>query len=288
MSFLHLHCHSDRTIGRSLIRPSQLVEYYSKVGIKGACITDNGNLSAAIQLYNACKKKELKPIVGMEVNVVFDKSLKDQKSNTIVLLARNIEGFYNLVKIATIGSMFFYYFPRVDIQTIAKYSKGLICLSSDVRGYVASRFFEKGQDGLDVVYDQFMTVFDGEFYWELQPTQTEAQRVYNEALLSFAQGVESIKLVATGDPHYIEKDDIELHRKLLKARNFRNEGWDYPFRGEFHVLSRDDIETLFTLLHGRDVCNTDEMKRALDQPLKILEKVEHYDLRQGTKVPGVK
>ena len=286
MTFLHLHCHSDRTIGRSLIKPNKLADHYAKVGVSGACLTDNGSMNGIIQLYNACKKVNIKPVIGIEVNVVPNKSVKSKESATVVLIAKNLIGFYNLVKITTIGSMFFYYIPRVDIDVLAKYHDGIIALSSDLRGVAATAFFAKGHNGIAEVYDQFMTIYDGEFYWEIQPTQTESQRIYNEALVEEAKVSSSFKLVASGDPHYLLQEDRELHIQLLAAKNFRNQFWDYPFRGDFHVLSESEMVALFTLLHGRPIINDDCFFAALDQPRLILDKIESFDLRHGTKVPS--
>ncbi len=267
------------------MKPSQLVNYYSGCGVGGACITDNGNLCAAVQLYNSCKKAGIKPIIGIEVNIAHDKKKKEQRSSTLVLIAKNITGFYNLVKISTIGSMYFYYFPRIDLEVLEKYSEGIIALSSDLKGIGASEFFSKGINGIADAYDKYVPIFKDGFFWELQPTQTESQRVYNEALVEMAKGFDAFKLVASGDPHYLSINDKELHQHWLASKNFRNPSYEYPFRGEFHVLNETEMVQLFTLLHGYSIIDNEQFVSALMQPKAILEMIEPFDLRQGTKVP---
>lgn len=286
MGHLHLHCHSDRSVGRGLIKPSQLVEHYVANTIPGACITDNGNLSAAIQLYNACKRHSIKPIIGMEVNIAEHRTLKSQRNHSLVLLARNLTGFYNLVKLATIGAMYFYYQPRIDDEVLAQHSDGLIGLSSDLRGVGATAFFAKGTTGIAQAQDKYGAIFNGDFYWEIQPTQVESQRVYNEAILSMAEQGVCSKLVASGDPHYLNKEDRDLHMRVMQARNSRSAGWEYNFKGEYHVLADYELVGLLRLLHGYDVMRNDLIVSALDAPYEILKRVEEYDLRQQTKVPS--
>jgi DNA polymerase III alpha subunit len=129
-------------------------------------------------------------------------------------------------------------------------------------------------------------MFDGHLYWEIQPTQTESQRIYNQALLDMCGGNDQFKLVATGDPHYMYESDRDLHQKFLAARNSRNAGWEYPFKGEHHVLDENEIVNLFTLLHGKPMLNDESFCRAFEQPEYILGSVEQYDLRQQTRVPN--
>lgn len=285
-NFLHLHCHSDRTVGRSLIRPAHLVELYVQRGGKAACVTDNGSMSSAIQLYNACKKNSIKPIIGLEVNIVPDRKIKSQLTHSLVLLARNLVGFYNLVKINTIGSMYFYYVPRVDFEVIAQHSDGLIALTSDIRGVGANAFFTGSYAGIEEAHRTYSSIFNDNLYWELQPTQVESQRVYNSALLEMAMYTPGFNVVASGDPHYMLESDKDLHKLVLQARNSRNAGWDYPFKGEYHVLDENELVNLFSLLHGSPMLNNEMFVRAFEAPNHIADKIEHYDLRQQTKVPN--
>lgn len=285
VNFLHLHCHSDRTVGRSLIKPSQLVELYLQRGGKAACLTDNGTMSSAIQLYNACKKHGLKPIIGLEVNVAQDRKVKSQLTHSMVLLAKNITGFYNLVKLTTIGAMYFYYVPRVDLETIAQHNDGLIALTSDLRGIGANAFFTGNYRGIEEAHKQYTDIFGSDLYWELQPTQVESQRIYNNALLEIAQ-YGGFNIVASGDPHYIDAQDKDLHKTAMRARNSRNAGWEYPFKGDYHVLDENELVRLFSLLHGSPMLSNESFCKAFEAPHSVTDLVEVYDLRQQTRVPN--
>jgi len=283
MSFLHLNCHSDRSIGRGMIRPSKLASVYAERSVGAACITDYGNMSAAVQLNNACITNDLQPVFGMEVNLVPDRKDKKPGYQSLVLLAKNRTGFFNLVKLATIGAMYFYYVPRVDFDIISQHAEGLIASTSDINGVAAHAFFARKHDGIAALYEQYGDVFGDDLYWEIQPVPTESQRVFNEALVECAYGVDSMRLLATGDPHYLNKQDAELHQNFCRIKNFRNPGWEYPFKGDYHVRTREEMQTGFDELHG---VGMEGITEALDQPQRILETIESFDLREGTKVPS--
>ena len=286
MTFVHLNCRSDRSIGYGLIKPSELVEHYKSVGAPAACITDGGNLNSAVQLNKACQKHGLLPIFGMQVNIVPNKAAKKQGSEGLVLLAKNRIGFYNLVKIATIGSMYFYYMPRVDVEVIRQHSEGLIALTGDMRGVAAHAYFRMQLKGLESIYETYSEIFGDDFYFELQPVPTETQRVFNEAVVDYQDQTPGCKMVVTGAPHYLLAEHLELHRMLIKSRNFRNLSWEYPFKGPHHVRSRDDLVHEMSELHGFDIGPGASMWEALDEVDRIVGKVEAFDLRQGIKVPS--
>lgn len=287
--FVHLHCHSDRTVGRSLIKPQQLVDCAVRHGASAACLTDNGNMSGVIQLYNACKKAGVKPIIGMEVNLAYDKTLKQQRTSTLVLLARNYTGFTNLVKLTTIGAMYFYYVPRVDMDALRQHSEGLVCLTSDVNGYAAAKFFAGGSGGLATCYGELSDLYGDDIYWEIQPNLTESQRAYNSALIAEASSNDAFKLVATIDPHYVDASDQELYKKYLASKNARNAYWDYPFKGDRHIMTEDEVCLAFDYLHGEGFFQQSiPMQEAVLRTGDIASRIDAFDLRQGTKVPAYK
>jgi len=288
MTFVHLNCHSDRSIGRGLIKPSDLAAHYKSIGARAACITDYGNLNAAVQLNKACQKNDLLPIFGMELNVAPDRTKKIQGHHSLVVLAKNKTGFYNLVKLATLGSMFSYYIPRVDNDLISKHSDGLICLTSDMTGAAAHAYFKSKELGLEEVNAEYSEIFGDDLYFEIEPTSTEAQRVLNEGIFSYVSQTPGCKIVATGDPHYLAAGDRDLHISLMKSRNFRNQGWEYPFKGDYHVRSREEMVQAFTDLHGYPMYENEEFMNSLDAVDEIINKIEPFNLRDGTRVPEFK
>lgn len=286
MSFVHLNCKSDRSIGYGLIKPAALVDHYKSVGALAACITDSGHLNSAVQLNKACKKHGLLPVYGMQVNVVDDKAAKRQGSESLILIAKNRTGFYNLVKIATVGAMFFYYMPRVDLETLKKYSEGIIALTGDMRGVAAFAYFRGQLNGLERCYETYSEIYGDDFYFELQPVPTETQRVFNEALVDYQDQTPGCKLVVTGAPHYLREQDRDLHMMLIKARNFKNLQWEYPFKGPHHVRSREELVRELSELHGFEIGPGMSMWTALDNADLIVQQVEAFDLRDGVKVPN--
>ena len=285
MTFVHLNCHSDRSIGRGLIKPSELVAHYKEIGAAAACITDYGNLNSAVQLNKACLKHDILPIFGMELNVAPDRTKKVQGHESLVVLAKNKVGFYNLVKLATLGSMFSYYIPRVDKELIAKHSEGLIALTADMTGVAAHGYFRNKEMGIESVNEEYSEIFGDDLYFEMEPTQTDAQRVLNEGLMDYAEQTPSCKLIATGDPHYLKPEHREIHQMLMKSRNFRNMSWEYPFKGDYHVRSHKEMIDAFSDLHGYDASEKPAFQRAIDAVDEVIGKVEAFDLRAGTKVP---
>ena len=273
-------------MGRGLIKPAELVAHCAQNGLKAACITDYGNLNAAVQLNKACQAHGLLPIFGMEVNLVADMGAKKQERESLVLLAKNRTGFYNLVKLATIGAMYFYYIPRVDLATVREHAEGLIALSSDINGVAAHAYFRAREKGLEEVFETYAGIFGDDFYFELEPVPTESQRVLNEGILECAELTPSMRVVATGDPHYLIKEHADMHRALMRAKNFRNQAWEYPFKGPYHVRSRDEMFAGFSELHGLDAPSSESFREPMAAPDEIVSKVEAFDLREGTKVPA--
>jgi DNA polymerase-3 subunit alpha len=121
--FIHLHVHSHYSLLNALPKIKELVKEAKKYGMTSLALTDNANLYGAIEFYKACKKEEIKPIIGCEIYLAkgtrFDRNKSD--ANHLILLAENFEGYQNLLKIVTIGQTEgFYYKPRIDKDTLAK------------------------------------------------------------------------------------------------------------------------------------------------------------------------
>ena len=282
---LHLNLHTDRSQNVGLIKPKQLVDWSVKQGISAACITDHDNMSAAIELYTACNKAKIKPIYGMEVSVCADKTRRERGSSNLVLLAKNREGFRNLITLATVGSMYFYYRPRIDITDLAKYGDGLIALTSCLYGLTAKAFFTGGQEAFQRSYDELHAVFGKDLYLEMQPAAKDTQRVYNTICIDHSRK-HGTQLVVTGDPHYFAADDREFHEMFMRLKVVDNDGkWEYPFAGDYHLRTWHEMEYQFADLHGYDVSMVPEFKQAFEMPESIAAGIDHYDVREGVRLP---
>src|SRR5476651_1986498 len=135
MAFVHLHTHTEYSLLDGLSKIKKLVALIKEQGSNACAITDHGNMYGAIEFYKACLKAEIKPIIGCEVYTCqgsrHEKSSSNRKNNHLILLAKNNQGYKNLMKLVSIGHQEgFYYKPRVDWEIIEQYHEGLICLSA--------------------------------------------------------------------------------------------------------------------------------------------------------------
>lgn len=270
---------------RGMIKPAALVAWCERHGVRAAAVTDYGNMSAAVELYKACKGTNVMPIYGMEVNVVPDKTMKVKGAYRMILLARNRDGFKNLCTIATVGSMFYYYIPRIDIAVLEEYGEGLIGITGDIGGVAAEAFFAKQNDGLLELNGRLAPLFGDHLYFEIEPVPTESQRVLNDAIVSLAADGK-LKIVATGDPHYMSESDRELHENMMAIKQVRNPGWVYPMKGPYHVRTHEEMVAGFADLHGYDVSYSPGFKDALEAPNAIIDTIESFDLRENVKIPS--
>src|SRR3989344_7351092 len=151
MKFTHLHVHSHYSLLDGLSKIDELLDQVKELGMDSVALTDHGALYGAIEFYKKAKAKKIKPIIGCEVYTAFEKLTDkrpniDSRRNHLILLAKNETGYKNLVKMVTIGHLDgFYYKPRIDEETLQKYSEGLIGLSACVQGKIP-RLLISGKD----------------------------------------------------------------------------------------------------------------------------------------------
>ena len=150
MGFVHLHLHTEYSLLDGATKISKLFERVKELGMDSVAITEHGNLNAVIKKYQLAKKAGVKLIFGFEPYIVDDMENKDmqEKRYHLILLAKNIQGYKNLIKLTTIAnSDGFYYRPRIDKKTLAKYSEGLICTSACIANDIAKSVIN---DNLDI------------------------------------------------------------------------------------------------------------------------------------------
>lgn len=285
--FCHLNLHTDRSQFVGMIKPAEIVDWCVRHGLSAAAITDHDNMCAAVELYKNCKKHGIKPIYGMEVSICPDKTRKERGTKNLILLAKNLVGFKNLITLATLGGMYFYYRPRVDLADVHKYSDGLIGLTACLNGLTAQQFFIGGEEGLRECFMDLRKVFWEGLYLEVQPTAKDAQRAYNDACVSLAEEDERVKLVATGDPHYLNKEDRDFHEHFMRIKviGSKDGEWKYPFPGDYHVRTWDEMVEAFADLHGYDVTAVPSWKAAMERPQEIVDSIDRFDIKEGVKIP---
>jgi len=222
--FVHLHLHTQYSLLDGACRIEELISTAIEHKMPAVAMTDHGNMFGAIEFYIEARKQGIKPILGCEVYVApnsrFDKSEANlsmsEASNHFILLARDEEGYRNLSKLVTIGYLEgFYYRPRIDKESLAKYSKGLIGSSACLKGEIPSLIMENRFNDALKVADEFSSILGKDnFFLEIQENLIPEQKGVNEGLLKIAKEL-CIPLVATNDVHYLKKSSAHSHEALL-------------------------------------------------------------------------
>ena len=218
--FVHLHIHSEFSLLDGANRIKDLPVRAKELGMNAMAITDHGVMYGAIDFYKACKKEGIKPIIGCEVYVAprsrFDKEPNiDNKYNHLILLAKNNEGYQNLSKLVSIGFVEGYYYkPRIDLEVLKKYSKGLICLSACLAGSLNQALLNGENEKAEQIAMWHKNLFGEDYYIEIQNNGIKEQVLANQKLIQLARKLD-IQLVATNDAHYLKKEDAYNHEVLL-------------------------------------------------------------------------
>jgi len=223
ISFVHLHVHTEFSLLDGAIRINEMLKKANNLGMESVAITDHGNMFGAVEFYSQATKAGIKPIIGCEVYVApgnrKDKSpSRDGQPNAyhLILLAMDKTGYRNLSRLVTLGNLEgFYYHPRIDMELLKAYNKGLIALSACLKGHVPY-FLSNGKVESAKKYAlQLATIFDNDrFYLEIMANKMPEQIAVNKALKELADEL-SLPLIATNDCHYLNKKDSESHDILL-------------------------------------------------------------------------
>ena len=228
MSFVHLHLHTEYSLLDGMCRIEETIARAKEMGMPAVAITDHGNMYGAFKFFIKAKEMGVKAIIGVEIYKAkksrFDKQPHQEKDQFhLVLLAKNLQGYKNLIKIVTIANLEgFYYKPRCDFKILKKYSEGLIALSGCLSGEIASLILEDQPKETERVLQQYLEIFKDDFYLELQRyPKMEKQNKVNEALVKLSRKF-GVPLVATNDVHYLNKDDAYAQEILLCIQTGRN------------------------------------------------------------------
>lgn len=222
-NFVHLHVHTDYSLLDGACRVDRLMDRAASMGMKALALTDHGNLFGAIEFYKAAKEKHIKPIIGCEMYIVersrLEKAGRSEEGKSYYhqgLLAKNLEGYQNLLKLVSDAHLKgFYYKPRTDIETLAKYSKGLIgftgCLAALVPQHLLYDRYEEARKATA----RFIDIFGKENYFvEIQDHGIPEQIKIIPGLLKLAQEF-GLKVICTNDVHYVRAEDAGPHDALL-------------------------------------------------------------------------
>jgi len=264
---------------------SDLVAKSKENGMPGIAITDHGNMFGVPQFVNEAQKQGVKPIIGCEFYIT-PKSMDDRKDRTRyhqVLLAKNMTGYRNLSKLCSLGYVEgMYYKPRIDKETLAEHSEGLIATTCCIASEINQTIINKGEDEARKLFEWYLNLFGDDYYIELQRHGLSDQDRCNEVLVKWSKQY-NVKMIATNDSHYVNQEDSEAHDILLALQTnadindpnrFRFTDDNNNLNRQFYLKNPDEMQELF-----------DDLPESVDNTNEIIEKVDNIDISSELLLP---
>ncbi|MCA1623326.1 MAG: PHP domain-containing protein, partial [Acidobacteria bacterium] len=222
--FVHLHLHTDYSLLQSTIQIKPLTNHLQNLQMKACAITDYGNMYGAISFYSSMKAKEIHPILGYEAFITFGSRFDREASvkagerpyYNLVLLAKNLKGYYNLAYLASKAfTEGLYHKPRIDFELLAERSEGIVGLSSGFSGtilhFIKQGNTEKAFQNAKLLEEIFGK---GNFFIEIQDHNLNQGKKYQEQTIELARKAD-IPLVATNEAYYLTREDARAQEILL-------------------------------------------------------------------------
>ena len=253
-NFVHLHVHTQYSLLDGAAEIGQLLQKVKDFGMPAVAITDHGVMYGGLKFYQQALKVGVKPILGCELYVA-PRTLKDKVAKVdespfhIVLLAENLQGYKNLLKLVSMAQIEgFYYKPRIDLDALRQHSEGLIALSACLAGVIARPLLEKSYEEAKKQVQLYQEIFGPKnFFLELQYQQLAEQRNLNKNLARLAVEC-GAPLVATNDVHYLNREDARVHDVLLCIQTGKTVAETNRLKfptPEFYLKSPAEMEDLF-------------------------------------------
>ncbi|HEX3239233.1 MAG TPA: DNA polymerase III subunit alpha [Solirubrobacterales bacterium] len=250
---VHLHAHSEYSLLDGACKIDAMAARAAELDQPALGLTDHGVMNGAVDLYKACKKHGIKPIVGLEAYLVDDRrTIKEQtryERNHLTLLASSDKGFANLVKLTSAG--FLEGFSRgkanVDMELLADHAEGVIVLTGCLQSRFCRRLIEERQDDARGHLDDLIQAFGADqVYFEVQKNGIDDQDRANEGIVRYAREL-GRPLVATADVHYLRREDFDNHAALLCVQTKSTlEAPKMSFdTNEFYIKSSDEMHEAF-------------------------------------------
>ena len=307
VQFAHLHNHTQFSVLQSTIQIGNIVKAAAKDNMSAVALTDTGNMMASFHFVSAvlghnkqaAKKNEeaeangeepsetiLKPILGCEFNVCQDHTNKNSKDNgyQVVLLAKTKKGYHNLAKMSSKAFVDgFYYVPRIDRNVIEQYKEDIIVLTGNLYGEVPNKILNVGESQAEEALLWWKEQFGDDLYIELMRHDQEDEKVVNKTLLKFSKK-HDIKIVATNNTFYLNKEDANAHDILLcvkdgeKQATPKGKGRGYRYglpNDEYYFKSTQEMKELFA-----------DLPEAISNIQEIVDKIEVFSLARDVLLPA--
>ena len=290
--FVHLHVHSEFSTLDGINRVDTLPEYIKGLNQHSVALTDHGNVSGTYRFWKACKKAEVKPILGMEAYYTTqDRSVKDlddlgEPYYHMVLLAQNNEGLHNLYKLSTFAyAEGMYRKPRIDDALLAEYSKGIAATSACLGSRTSQLILNNRTREAEKLITHHARIFQDKFFIEVQLHEDDEHRKVNSILVDMAKRLD-LPLVLTGDCHYTHPQDKQLHEIALCMQT--NDKMSNPKRFSFgeidvHVANHNHMWNKASAL-GMPydvISNTYHFANSIDSDSYFMDRMNRYPKFQG-------
>jgi DNA polymerase-3 subunit alpha len=273
---LHLHTEFSLLDGASKI--SHLCKKAKEHNMPALAITDHGTMFGVYTFYHEAKKQGIKPIIGCEVYIVNgDHREKGKRTKLfhLVLLAKNDLGYKNLIKICSEGCINgFYYKPRISKAYLEEHAEGIIALSACLGGEVNNNLLAGNYEAAKAAALEYKAIFQDDFYLEIQDHLYPEDRKVNPLMIELAQDI-GVKIVATNDSHYTNKEDARAHDALLclQMQKFVSDFPRMRFSSHEYLKTGEEMFSLF-----RDHLPEDVITEVVyDNTMEIYEKVSDYE-----------
>jgi DNA polymerase III subunit alpha len=290
MSFVPLHIHSDYSLLDGASQLPELVDRAIALGMKAIALTDHGVMYGAVELIKICRSKNVKPIIGNEMYILngdLEKQDRHRPKYHQVVLAKNTQGYKNLVKLTTISHLQgvqgkgIIARPCINKDLLKQYREGLIVTSACLGGEIPQAIMSNRPDAARKVAKWYKDVFGEDFYLEIQDHGSQEDRIVNVEIVKIAREL-GIKFIATNDSHFISCFDVEAHDALLCIQTGKliSEDKRMRYSGTEYLKSSEEMHQLF-----RDHLPDDIIAEAIATTEEIADKVEPYHIMGDPQIP---